>query len=63
MNPASAGLSADEDHGRTSEEEEGAAEQSYDRQVRNGCRGKPMERARCGLDGFVLKPCPVNLDQ
>ncbi|XP_029287318.1 FYVE, RhoGEF and PH domain-containing protein 5 isoform X2 [Cottoperca gobio] len=33
MNPVSAGLSADEDHGRTSEEEEGAAEQSYDRQI------------------------------
>lgn len=34
MNTVSAGLSADEDHGRTSEEEEGVAEQSYDRQVR-----------------------------
>lgn len=34
MNPISAELSADEDHGRTSEEEEGVAEQSYDRQVR-----------------------------
>ncbi|KAL6111860.1 fgd5 [Pungitius sinensis] len=33
MNPVSAGLSADEDHGRTSEEEEGQSEQSYDRQV------------------------------
>ncbi|XP_035517446.1 FYVE, RhoGEF and PH domain-containing protein 5 isoform X2 [Morone saxatilis] len=33
MNPVSAGLSADEDHGRTSEEEEGVAEQSYDRQI------------------------------
>lgn len=33
MNPVSAELSADEDHGRTSEEEEGVAEQSYDRQV------------------------------
>ncbi|XP_070699151.1 FYVE, RhoGEF and PH domain-containing protein 5 [Pempheris klunzingeri] len=33
MNPISAGLSADEDHGRTSEEEEGVAEQSYDRQI------------------------------
>ncbi|KAM9409089.1 FYVE, RhoGEF and PH domain-containing protein 5 isoform 3-T3 [Pholidichthys leucotaenia] len=33
MNPASAGLSADEDHGRTSEEEEGGPEQSYDRQI------------------------------
>ncbi|KAL3059101.1 hypothetical protein OYC64_011099 [Pagothenia borchgrevinki] len=33
MNAVSAGLSADEDHGRTSEEEEGAAEQSYDRQI------------------------------
>lgn len=33
MNPVSAGQSADEDHGRTSEEEEGGAEQSYDRQV------------------------------
>ncbi|XP_074470010.1 FYVE, RhoGEF and PH domain-containing protein 5 isoform X1 [Sebastes fasciatus] len=33
MNTVSAGLSADEDHGRTSEEEEGAAEQSYDRQI------------------------------
>ncbi|XP_071349885.1 FYVE, RhoGEF and PH domain-containing protein 5 isoform X2 [Trachinotus anak] len=33
MNPASAAVSADEDHGRTSEEEEGVAEQSYDRQI------------------------------
>lgn len=33
MNPVSTELSADEDHGRTSEEEEGVAEQSYDRQV------------------------------
>ncbi|XP_008283648.1 FYVE, RhoGEF and PH domain-containing protein 5 isoform X2 [Stegastes partitus] len=33
MNSVSAGLSADEDHGRTSEEEEGIAEQSYDRQI------------------------------
>ncbi|XP_076607580.1 FYVE, RhoGEF and PH domain-containing protein 5 isoform X2 [Chaetodon auriga] len=33
MNPVSGGLSADEDHGRTSEEEEGVAEQSYDRQI------------------------------
>ncbi|KAM8916014.1 FYVE, RhoGEF and PH domain-containing protein 5 isoform 2-T2 [Spinachia spinachia] len=33
MNPVSAGLSADEDHGRTSEEEEGQSEQSCDRQV------------------------------
>ncbi|CAG5983654.1 unnamed protein product [Menidia menidia] len=33
MNPISAGLSADEDHGRTSEEEEGGAEQGYDRQI------------------------------
>ncbi|XP_008407804.1 FYVE, RhoGEF and PH domain-containing protein 5 isoform X1 [Poecilia reticulata] len=33
MNPVSAGLSADEDHGRTSEEEDGALEQSYDRQI------------------------------
>lgn len=38
MNPVSAGLSADEDHGRTSEEEEGAAEQGYDRQVIYGKR-------------------------
>lgn len=36
MNPVSAGLSADEDHGRTSEEEEGVGEQSFDRQVRFG---------------------------
>lgn len=33
MNPVSAGLSADEDQGRTSEEEDGSLEQSYDRQV------------------------------
>uniref|UniRef100_A0A3B5MHC7 FYVE, RhoGEF and PH domain containing 5a n=1 Tax=Xiphophorus couchianus TaxID=32473 RepID=A0A3B5MHC7_9TELE len=33
MNPVSAGLSADEDHGRTSEEEDGTLEQSYDRQI------------------------------
>ncbi|KAJ3601914.1 hypothetical protein NHX12_029675, partial [Muraenolepis orangiensis] len=36
MTPASAGLSADEDHGRTSEEEEGAMERGYDRQI-DGC--------------------------
>lgn len=34
MNSISAALSADEDHGRTSEEEEGAGEPSCDRQVR-----------------------------
>lgn len=34
MNSISAGLSAEEDHGRTSEEEEGVGEPSYDRQVR-----------------------------
>ncbi|XP_042358628.1 FYVE, RhoGEF and PH domain-containing protein 5 isoform X2 [Plectropomus leopardus] len=33
VNSISAGLSADEDQGRTSEEEEGVAEQSYDRQI------------------------------
>ncbi|CAK6958664.1 FYVE%2C RhoGEF and PH domain-containing protein 5 isoform X1 [Scomber scombrus] len=33
LNPVSAGLSAEEDHGRTSEEEEGVGEQSYDRQI------------------------------
>ncbi|CAB1423406.1 unnamed protein product [Pleuronectes platessa] len=33
MNPVSAGLSGDEEHGRTSEEEEGVAEQTYDRQI------------------------------
>ncbi|KAF7664512.1 hypothetical protein LDENG_00173400 [Lucifuga dentata] len=33
MNSVSAGLSADEDHGRTSEEEEGVAEPGYDRQI------------------------------
>lgn len=33
MTPASAGLSADEDHGRTSEEEEGVTELSFDRQI------------------------------
>lgn len=33
LTPASAGQSAEEDHGRTSEEEEGAADQSYDRQI------------------------------
>lgn len=36
MNSISAVLSADEDHGRTSEEEEGAGEPSCDRQVRCG---------------------------
>lgn len=34
INTISAGLSADEDHGRTSEEEEGVGEPSFDRQVR-----------------------------
>lgn len=33
MNPVPASLSADEDHGRTSEEEEGGVEHGYDRQV------------------------------
>ncbi|XP_029990393.1 FYVE, RhoGEF and PH domain-containing protein 5 isoform X2 [Sphaeramia orbicularis] len=33
MNPISAGLSGDEDHGRTSEEEEGVTEPSFDRQI------------------------------
>ncbi|CAN9512535.1 unnamed protein product [Ophioblennius macclurei] len=33
MNAVSARLSADEDHGRTSEEEEGIVEPSYDRQI------------------------------
>lgn len=33
MPPTSAGLSADEDHGRTSEEEEGVTEPSFDRQI------------------------------
>ncbi|XP_067360612.1 FYVE, RhoGEF and PH domain-containing protein 5 isoform X2 [Channa argus] len=33
MNPTSAELSVDEDHGRTSEEEEGVAEQCNDRQI------------------------------
>ncbi|XP_028301633.1 FYVE, RhoGEF and PH domain-containing protein 5 isoform X2 [Gouania willdenowi] len=33
LNLVSDGLTGDEDHGRTSEEEEGAAEQSYDRQI------------------------------
>lgn len=33
MNSVSARLSAEEDHGRTSEEEEGSVEQSYDRQI------------------------------
>lgn len=34
INTASAGQSAEEDHGRTSEEEEGVGEPSFDRQVR-----------------------------
>uniref|UniRef100_A0A1A8EZZ6 FYVE, RhoGEF and PH domain containing 5 n=3 Tax=Nothobranchius korthausae TaxID=1143690 RepID=A0A1A8EZZ6_9TELE len=33
MNTISAGLSADEDHGQTSEEEDGVVEQGYDRQI------------------------------
>lgn len=33
MNPIPDGPSMDEDHGRTSEEEDGGGEQSYDRQV------------------------------
>lgn len=45
MNPVSAGLSADEDHGRTSEEEDGTLEQSYDRQV----SGK-IQKNRCIID-------------
>lgn len=35
VNTVSTGLSADEDHGRTSEEEDGVMEQSFDRQVSN----------------------------
>lgn len=45
MNPISAGLSAEEDHGRTSEEEEGVGEPNYDRQVRNGIR-RQMEAGK-----------------
>ncbi|KAM7402538.1 hypothetical protein PAMP_017766 [Pampus punctatissimus] len=33
LNPMSAGLSAEEDHGRTSEEEEGGGEQGYDQEM------------------------------
>lgn len=33
VSTSSAGLSGDEDHGRTSEEEDGSMEQTYDRQV------------------------------
>ncbi|XP_011473360.2 FYVE, RhoGEF and PH domain-containing protein 5 isoform X2 [Oryzias latipes] len=33
MNPVPAGLSVEDDHGRTSEEEDGVLEQSYDRQI------------------------------
>lgn len=46
MNSISAVLSADEDHGRTSEEEEeGAGGPSCDRQVRSGtiARGRKQE--------------------
>lgn len=35
VNTVCAGLSTDEDHGRTSEEEDGVMEQSFDRQVSN----------------------------
>lgn len=46
MNSISAALSADEDHGRTSEEEEeGAGEPSCDRQVRYGTQTQ-MEGSR-----------------
>lgn len=45
MNSISAVPSGDEDHGRTSEEEEGAGEPSCDRQVRSGtiARGRKQE--------------------
>lgn len=45
MNPISAGLSADEDHGRTSEEEEGVGEPSFDRQVTNGERARGEKKS------------------
>lgn len=51
INPISAGQSADEDHGRTSEEEEGVGEPSFDRQVTNGERARGGKKSQC--DGRV----------
>lgn len=50
INPVSAGLSADEDHGRTSEEEDGALEQSYDRQVSSKIQ-KKKDKKVCNRHG------------
>lgn len=57
MNPVSAGLSADEDHGRTSEEEEGAVEQGYERQVSGGGMRK---RVKAREKVVYLAPWPAN---
>lgn len=54
MNSISALLSADEAHGRTSEEEEGAGEPSCDRQVRYGTQ---MKGSRKWLIASSALPC------
>lgn len=62
VNPISAGLSADEDHGRTSEEEEGVAEQSYDRQVRYGIYGiQRQKKKKTRVDGTEFSSLSYNL--
>lgn len=52
INPTSAGLSADEDHGRTSEEEEGTTESSFDRQTDG--RSRPLYIAKELVDSERL---------
>lgn len=54
MKSISALLSADEAHGRTSEEEEGAGEPSCDRQVRYGTQ---MKGSRKWLIASSVLPC------
>lgn len=56
MNSISALLSADEAHGRTSEEEEGAGEPSCDRQVRYGTQTR-MKGSRKWLIACSALPC------
>lgn len=59
MNSISALLSTDEDHGRTSEEEEGAGEPSCDRQVSYGTQTQ-MEAGKWLLESSAVPCTPAN---
>lgn len=60
MNSISALLSTDEDHGRTSEEEEGAGETSCDRQVSYGTQMQ-MEAGKWLLESLAVHaPLQIN---